>query len=320
MSRLRIRSVKPELWADERVGSLSRDARLLFVGLMTMADDEGRLRALPAVILGHVFPYDADATRKLSGWLDEIVRSGSLLAYEHDGKPYLAFRHWRRHQRINRAVPSTLPDPPDPEVVADNAVPDDARRAHEARRAQSRRSHESVSDMSVTAHDDVTSSSGSAHDSPAVPIRSLPDPVVEGPQRPVARTRAREAHPEFNGTPVTDDELAIAADLLAGCEKLLGFSRTVLTGQGTLSPAARLIVGRHRDTGDDLEAMRAAVRGVKRIRDAGKPWWQGDTVSEGIVFGPAVYERNRDEGRKGDGRRFGFDDDAVYQRGGEFAR
>src|SRR3712207_884928 len=98
MSRPRIRTIKPELWADERIGALSRDARLLLIGLVTMADDEGRLRALPAAILGHCFPYDDDAPRKLSKWLREITDSGAVIAYTVDGKPYIAFRHWKRHQ------------------------------------------------------------------------------------------------------------------------------------------------------------------------------------------------------------------------------
>jgi hypothetical protein len=76
MSRPRIRTIKPELWQDEKVGGLSRDARLLFIGLVTMADDEGRLRALPAVILGHCLPYDADALRKVEAWLAEVAASG----------------------------------------------------------------------------------------------------------------------------------------------------------------------------------------------------------------------------------------------------
>ena len=79
MSRPRIRTLKPELWQDEKIGNLSRDARLLFIGLVTMADDEGRLRALPALILGHVFPYDTDALRKLEQWLEEIAHSGLVV-------------------------------------------------------------------------------------------------------------------------------------------------------------------------------------------------------------------------------------------------
>ncbi len=113
MSRPRIRSLKPEVWADERVGSLSRDARLLMVGLITMADDEGRLRALPAGILGHCYPYDLDAPRLLGKWLGELTESGIVMAYQNGSYPYLAFRNWARHQRINRAQASVIPAPPE---------------------------------------------------------------------------------------------------------------------------------------------------------------------------------------------------------------
>lgn len=122
MARARIRSIKPEIWQDEKVGDLSRDARLLLLGMLTMADDEGRLLATPMVILGHVFPFDDDAQKRLSSWICELVASNIVVSYEANGKPYLAFRHWRKHQRINRAVASTLPAPDDRAVVEENAI------------------------------------------------------------------------------------------------------------------------------------------------------------------------------------------------------
>ena len=111
-TRPRMRSIKPELWQDEAVGDLSRDARLLFIGLITMADDEGRFRALPSLILGHVFPYDVDALRRLDGWLREVADAGLIVLYEVDGRPYGVLPGFRRHQRINRPSPSRLPAPP----------------------------------------------------------------------------------------------------------------------------------------------------------------------------------------------------------------
>jgi hypothetical protein len=124
MSRPRIRSIKPEAWQDERVGALSRDARLLFVGLITMADDEGRLRAQPSMLIGSLYPWDEISPRKLMDWLNEIEREGLVIQYEHGGKPYVAFRNWKRHQRINRPSPSLLPAPPDHAVVQANSVID----------------------------------------------------------------------------------------------------------------------------------------------------------------------------------------------------
>lgn len=143
MTRPRIRTIKPEAWQDETIGGLSLGARMLFIGLITMADDEGRLRAMPAAVLGHVFPYDHDAARKLTGWLAELEQGHVILRYSVDSKPYIAFRHWRRHQRPNRATASELPPPPDLIVVADNALP---------LRGDSLNDHGALSESSVSAH------------------------------------------------------------------------------------------------------------------------------------------------------------------------
>lgn len=103
--------MKPEVWQDEKVGSVSRDARLLFIGLITMADDAGRFRALPSVILGHAFPYDEDAGRKIKRWLNELLEEGLIDLYEIAGKHYGRIPKWEKHQKINRPNPSILPEP-----------------------------------------------------------------------------------------------------------------------------------------------------------------------------------------------------------------
>lgn len=96
---------------DEKFGQLSRDGRLLFVGLITLADDEGRFRALPSVILGHWYPYDPDAPRKLSAWLQELEQKAMVVLYDVDSVPYGWLPGWH-HQKINRKTESLLPAPP----------------------------------------------------------------------------------------------------------------------------------------------------------------------------------------------------------------
>jgi hypothetical protein len=152
--RPRIRTVKPEMRQDERYGRLSYPARELFNGLITMADDEGRFRAPASAILGHVFPYDEDAPRKLRDWVAEVKTSGMVIFYVADGLPYGAFRHWRRHQKINRPRPSDLPPPPDHDIVTDNSV--DA--------------HDAVTNGSVNEHGERTTSDLS-HAQARVPVQ-----------------------------------------------------------------------------------------------------------------------------------------------------
>lgn len=107
----RIRTIKPSIWGDEKVARLSRDARLLYVGLISMADDDGRFLASPGAISGYVFPNDDLPPSKITRWLAEIVAVGLVAAYECDGIRYGAHLNYRKHQRISHPQPSPLPSP-----------------------------------------------------------------------------------------------------------------------------------------------------------------------------------------------------------------
>lgn len=109
----RIRTIKPSFWADEAVTSLSRDARLLLVGLISSADDQGRFVATHATITGYVFPYDGIKEPKLAQWLREIEATGIAQFYKVGHREYGCFPKWKKHQRISKPAPSPLPAPPE---------------------------------------------------------------------------------------------------------------------------------------------------------------------------------------------------------------
>jgi hypothetical protein len=111
MTRRRIRTLKPEVWEDEKVGQVSREARLLFVGLITYADDDGRFRAMPSQVVGHIYPYDQDAPRRLAKWMNELASVGLILLYERDGVQYGVIPNFRKHQRISHPKESLIPPP-----------------------------------------------------------------------------------------------------------------------------------------------------------------------------------------------------------------
>lgn len=54
----RTRSIKPGFFTNEILGALPYQDRLLFAGLWTIADKEGRLEDRPLRIRGELFPYD----------------------------------------------------------------------------------------------------------------------------------------------------------------------------------------------------------------------------------------------------------------------
>lgn len=107
----RIRTVKPSFWSDPDVSSLRRDARLMLIGLISAADDEGRFLASASAIAGFVFPHDDLPLRTIRQWRDEIAQSGVIKLYSDGIGEYGFFPNWSTHQRVNRPTASVMPSP-----------------------------------------------------------------------------------------------------------------------------------------------------------------------------------------------------------------
>jgi hypothetical protein len=107
----RIRTIKPSFWGSRPVARLSRDARLVAIGLISFADDDGRFLASTATINGYVFPNDELPNAKVRKWIDECMATALVHEYEVDGIRYGCLPTWHEHQVINRYTPSSLPEP-----------------------------------------------------------------------------------------------------------------------------------------------------------------------------------------------------------------
>ena len=107
----RIRTIKPELPQSESMGRVSRDARLCFILLWTLADDEGRLRGNSRMLASLLFPYDDDAKDLIQGWLNELSKEGCIVAYTHESDSYVQIHKWLKHQKIDKPSQSKIPAP-----------------------------------------------------------------------------------------------------------------------------------------------------------------------------------------------------------------
>lgn len=98
----RIRTIKPQFWDDAKIGRIPRDARLLYIGLWTFADDLGVVIADPVWLKSKIFPYDRIQIQQLEAWLGLLEKTGfiSLLSVKSGSFYYLPT--FSRHQIINR--------------------------------------------------------------------------------------------------------------------------------------------------------------------------------------------------------------------------
>ncbi len=92
----RIRSIHPGFFTDEDLVQVSRDARLLFLGLGVEADDKGIFEWKLTTIKMRLFPADHVDIDTL---LAELVSIDAVAGYEVEGRKYGAIRNFRRFQR-----------------------------------------------------------------------------------------------------------------------------------------------------------------------------------------------------------------------------
>ena len=99
--------VKPSFFVDEGLVTLKPLTRLLFIGLWTLADREGRLEDRPERIKMQVFPCDKC---NVNAMLDELVGIGVIERYEVGGHKLIQVVNFSIHQHPHHREPqSTLP-------------------------------------------------------------------------------------------------------------------------------------------------------------------------------------------------------------------
>lgn len=105
----RIRTIKPEFPQSESMGNVSRDARLTFLQLWTIADDEGRLRGNSRMLASLLFPYDDDAPSLIDSWLLELENENCIIRFKYEGQSYIQICKWLIHQKIDKPSKSKIP-------------------------------------------------------------------------------------------------------------------------------------------------------------------------------------------------------------------
>lgn len=181
----RIRTIKPEYWTDEKLASLDPLTRLVFLGLMSNADDAGRLVDNVKLIDGMLFPYTDESSRDS---LDTLARLSRVTRYTSaSGQKLLQITNWEKHQKIDRPSKHCLPGPDDPESVKrppDEALPDHSRDTRETLATPSRDTRAPTMDHGSCTED---------HGSGSMDHGSISHVVSPPPAE--ATTRQREEYP-----------------------------------------------------------------------------------------------------------------------------
>lgn len=99
---MRIRTIRPEFYQSESVGSMTWKTRLVFINLWSYVEDNGVNLDNPRLFRGQCMPYDDSVLDDIEDAFAELEQCGSIIRYERDGKRLLfvpGFEKWQNIQR-----------------------------------------------------------------------------------------------------------------------------------------------------------------------------------------------------------------------------
>lgn len=105
----RSRNIKPGFFLNDELAEIEPLGRLLFAGIWTIADREGRLEDRPKKIKAAILPYDNCNVDEL---LQELFNRKFIIRYQIDNDAYIQITNWHKHQNPHyKEVPSEIPPP-----------------------------------------------------------------------------------------------------------------------------------------------------------------------------------------------------------------
>ena len=105
----RSRNIKPGFFTNDALADLPALTRLLFIGLWTLVDREGRIEDRPKKIKAECMPYDDMDPNEA---LDALFLAGFIIRYESCNTRCIQVQNWGKHQNPHiKEGPSTVPAP-----------------------------------------------------------------------------------------------------------------------------------------------------------------------------------------------------------------
>jgi hypothetical protein len=104
-----------KIWQNEGFATMSAEARLIYIGLIILADDDGKLKGNSTLLRSQIFPFDEKMSlEKFKFLLKEVKKSKLIDIYCVNNEYFICHPNWNRYQYIRKDLykPSIYPDNP----------------------------------------------------------------------------------------------------------------------------------------------------------------------------------------------------------------
>jgi hypothetical protein len=99
-----VRILREGILTSERVDQLSPEGEVFYRRLLSVVDDFGRYYANPKLLRSACFPLKEKLeSEQVLKWVDECVRAGLIIVYQHEGKDYLEVERFGQQVRAKKS-------------------------------------------------------------------------------------------------------------------------------------------------------------------------------------------------------------------------
>lgn len=105
------RIIDSKIRKSQTFAKLTYRQRDLWIGLIAVADDQGRLPGKATYVRSTVWPYDDPPIEEVEADIEILSEIGNLICYEIDGLEYIQILNWWKYQQPQWAGPSDFPAP-----------------------------------------------------------------------------------------------------------------------------------------------------------------------------------------------------------------
>lgn len=169
----RTRTIKPAFWEDPKLAQLTRDARLLYIGMWNFADDYGNIKGTPIWLKNQIFAFDDIPLVDFISYLDELERLDRIIKYEINNELFYHIANFTKHQYIQH--PSRAKNPTPDLITSTHEASHDAHEDNHNSHKSSHKSHEEnkithkvshvYHDSNKTSHEDNNNDNKIIHES-----------------------------------------------------------------------------------------------------------------------------------------------------------
>jgi hypothetical protein len=108
----RKRMINPDFWTDPKITKLTPIERLLFIGLISNANDYGKLRGNPGIVRSKVFPTDNITNQEVEDGLNNLENNHLIQQYVINDEELILLTGWNKNQVVQH--PSKIDEYPYP--------------------------------------------------------------------------------------------------------------------------------------------------------------------------------------------------------------